>query len=241
MENHSLPQADSSVAPPIPPPDRPILEGPQLMGAITQTYGASIFFLRWGAHVIDYILLIFFVLGIGALAGRSSNDLAIIGLLVFVLGILSYYVLLEGFTGYTIGKFALRIKVVNQEGQPPGLWKSVIRSLIRIVETNPMLIGGLPAGISVLVSKKKQRFGDMAANTFVVKVKDLKNESKQLTTSFAIGFSLLALVIVACGIYGVSFYAKQDSLTGSFENKAFFNKALFANFVAIAVVETCVL
>lgn len=219
MEHQSLPQADSSLVFPPPQPDSSFPAGPKPMGDITQTYGASIFFRRWGAHVIDYILLISFLFGTFALLGRSSKDSsALVFLLVLTLGILGYYVLLEGLTGYTIGKFALRIKAVNERGRPPGVGKSILRSLIRIVETNPLLLGGLPAGISVLATKKKQRLGDLAANTFVVKVKDLDGESKKSVTLYAVVFATLALFSLLIGIFGIASIAKSSP-----EKKTFFS------------------
>ncbi|WP_432775297.1 RDD family protein [Brevibacillus gelatini] len=209
MENHPLPQTDSSLAPPLPQADSPLPAEPKRMGDITQTYGASIFFQRWAAHVIDYILLFSFLFGMFAFIGRADKaSSTLFFLLALTFGILGYYILLEGLTGYTIGKFALRIKAVNEHGRPPGIGKSILRSLLRIVETNPLLLGGLPAGISVLATKKKQRLGDLAANTFVVKVKDLEGESKKSVTLYAVIFAALALFSILIGIFGISYFAK---------------------------------
>lgn len=48
-------------------------------------------------------------------------------------------------------------------------WKaSLIRGGLRILEVNPLLLGGLPAGIAILSSERKQRIGDMIAGTVVV-------------------------------------------------------------------------
>nr|WP_246005744.1 RDD family protein [Brevibacillus gelatini] len=147
--------------------------------------------------------------GMFAFIGRADKaSSTLFFLLALTFGILGYYILLEGLTGYTIGKFALRIKAVNEHGRPPGIGKSILRSLLRIVETNPLLLGGLPAGISVLATKKKQRLGDLAANTFVVKVKDLEGESKKSVTLYAVIFAMLALFSILIGIFGISHFAK---------------------------------
>jgi uncharacterized RDD family membrane protein YckC len=37
-----------------------------------------------------------------------------------------------------------------------------------LVEANPLLLGGLPAGIAILASERNQRLGDLAAGTLVV-------------------------------------------------------------------------
>ncbi|MFS0556760.1 RDD family protein [Brevibacillus sp. 179-C9.3 HS] len=188
-----LPQQD-----PVPPPE------PRSIGDLSKSYDrATIFFTRWGAHILDYLLLICFTFGLFLFIDLADKDYVLFFVIVFVITIPSYYVVLEGLTGYTIGKFTCRIIAVNAEGRPPGLWKSFIRSLIRLFETNPFLIGGLPAGISVLASDKRQRLGDMAANTYVVKVKDLNNVSKKQTKVLAIIFSLTALFLVISAIFGV--------------------------------------
>jgi uncharacterized RDD family membrane protein YckC len=84
---------------------------------------------------------------------------------LFVLG---YYALLEGYLGQTLGKLAVGIKVVAEAtGQAPGIAAAAIRTLLRIVDG---LLGYTVAFITVLVSAKRQRLGDMAARTLVVRI-----------------------------------------------------------------------
>ena len=48
-------------------------------------------------------------------------------------------------------------------------WKAaLIRSALRLVEVNPLLLGGLPAGLVIIASERKQRIGDLLAGTLVV-------------------------------------------------------------------------
>lgn len=78
-----------------------------------------------------------------------------------------YYILLEGYLGQTIGKMLLGIKVVREDnGGVPGLAGATIRTLLRIVDG---ISSYLVAFITVLISGKNQRFGDMAAHTLVVR------------------------------------------------------------------------
>lgn len=156
---------------------------PDKMAVLSETYGASIFFRRWAAWMIDFILIVF---GYGGLVYFTAKKVSEVGtpnmglvVMLFLMGSFCYYLLLEGLTGYTLGKFVLRIQVVNGEGKPPGMVKSLIRTLIHLVDTNPLLFFGLPAGICVLVTPRKQRIGDMAANTYVVKVRDLGTVSRK--------------------------------------------------------------
>ncbi|WP_373228797.1 RDD family protein [Cohnella sp.] len=173
------------------------------MGSITSTYGPSIFFRRWAATVIDSIILMGLI-GLIAVSEDMGDDYLALAMLGWVIGFFSYYLLLEGLTGYTLGKFVLRIQAVNETGGVPGFVKSLIRSALRVVDTNPLLMGGLPAGIFVLVTKKKQRIGDMAAKTYVVKVRDLNTTSRRKTIILAVVFSLLACVSVVSAVLGIS-------------------------------------
>lgn len=78
-----------------------------------------------------------------------------------------YNVLFEVFNhGATPGKNALGLRVTNINGTPVGWSGSLIRNLIRVVDTLP---GCYAFGcISVLVSDRFQRLGDLAAGTVVV-------------------------------------------------------------------------
>lgn len=89
------------------------------------------------------------------------------------IAIILYFPLFEGLSGYTVGKYICRIKVINSEGKIPGIGRAVIRTLLRILEVNPALLGAIPAGVAILCSKTKQRFGDMLAHTYVVRVENL--------------------------------------------------------------------
>ncbi|HZG14082.1 MAG TPA: RDD family protein [Candidatus Bathyarchaeia archaeon] len=174
------------------------------MGALSATYGASIFFRRWAATVIDFILLIFFTGAIVYVDDRFGEQIANPFIACLFVGVICYYLLLEGFTGYTLGKFALRIRAVNQIGRPPGFVKALLRTFLRIIDTNPFLLGGVPAGICVLASRKKQRLGDMAAKTYVVKIKDL-DPAVRGNQGLLIGiFSVLAALSLVSAILCVS-------------------------------------
>jgi uncharacterized RDD family membrane protein YckC len=61
----------------------------------------------------------------------------------------------------------LGIKVVREDsGEVPGIGAAAIRSVPRIVDG---LLAYLVAFVTVLISGKNQRLGDMAAHTLVVR------------------------------------------------------------------------
>jgi len=137
---------------------------------ISASYDSSIVVRRWLGTVIDFVVLVaILVIPYYALGEELwGNTLVIWGLLIAL-----YYPLLEGLTGFTAGKVVARIKVVDEAGRVPGMKKALIRTLTRLVEVNPFLLGGIPAGIIVIVNKKRQRLGDIAAGTYVLKTSDL--------------------------------------------------------------------
>jgi uncharacterized RDD family membrane protein YckC len=123
-------------------------------------------FFRWLSTIIDYVSLTLFVVLL-ALIGKSAG-LAGPGVAVGIAGVLLYFPITEGLWGRGLGKLITGLVVVDRDGRPPGLWKATVRTLLRLVEINPFLIGGIPAAIAVGVSQHHQRLGDMAADTFVI-------------------------------------------------------------------------
>ncbi|MHA6795635.1 RDD family protein [Pseudonocardia bannensis] len=78
-----------------------------------------------------------------------------------------YYILMEGYLGQTGGKMLAGIRVVGERsGRPPGAAAATVRTVFRVVDG---LFGYLVAFIVVLASPRRQRLGDMAAHTLVVR------------------------------------------------------------------------
>ena len=86
--------------------------------------------------------------------------------LLFFLVVIAYYVVMEKVRGATLGKMAMGLKVVKQDGAALDWQASVVRNVLRIIDG---LFFYLVGAIVIWVSKGKQRLGDMAAHTLVVK------------------------------------------------------------------------
>jgi uncharacterized RDD family membrane protein YckC len=102
------------------------------------------------------------------LAAIVSADFALAARTVsyFVVTI-GYSILLEwSWRGQTIGKRALRIRVVDAEGFRLRPTQIVIRNLLRVVDLLPAFYA--VGGIFCAFSPKYQRLGDIAANTVVI-------------------------------------------------------------------------
>ncbi len=81
---------------------------------------------------------------------------------------LAYYVVMEALSGATLGKRAMGLKVVKEGGEPLDWQASIVRNILRIIDG---LFFYLVGAIAVWVSKRRQRLGDMAAHTLVVKAR----------------------------------------------------------------------
>jgi uncharacterized RDD family membrane protein YckC len=87
---------------------------------------------------------------------------------LFVLIYFAYFVVLEGLWSRTFGKFFQGLVVRKLDGSRCGWKAALIRGGLRVIEVNPLLMGGLPAGLVVISTERKQRIGDLLAGTLVV-------------------------------------------------------------------------
>jgi len=98
--------------------------------------------------------------------GLFITDLLCIAFLVFMF---LYFIFLEGLAGATLGKFIIGLRVIDTNGKKPGLLKSLLRNILRLIDSLPTLnILGI---ILIIITKENTRFGDMIAKTRVVKVR----------------------------------------------------------------------
>lgn len=123
------------------------------------------------ALIIDGFLVgvVMMILLFGVVGGALSSGNANVLLLAPIIGLAGslYWIVFEGLWGTTIGKKVIGLKVVDENGNEPGLVKSLIRNLLRIVDTLPQFyIVGI---ILIYVNDDNQRLGDMIGDTYVVR------------------------------------------------------------------------
>lgn len=119
------------------------------------------------AFLVDYVLSLILAIGVvvGLLALRLiSSEVAfvVIAFLVLIL----YYVIPEGLWGQTPGKAVFGVIVVGTDGSSIGLPKAFARNILRIIDGIGNYVVGL---VAILLTRRKQRVGDLAAGTVVVK------------------------------------------------------------------------
>jgi uncharacterized RDD family membrane protein YckC len=126
---------------------------------------------RWAGAWIDFIVLAaLFLVPVAALGEARATAGVVISLGLMLI----YFPITEGIWGRSLGKLITGMIVVDASGNPPGPVRAIVRTLLRLVEVNPFLAGGLPAGICVFATKHQQRLGDLAAGTYVVPLSDLR-------------------------------------------------------------------
>ncbi|GCE08600.1 RDD family protein [Dictyobacter aurantiacus] len=121
--------------------------------------------LRLVAVIIDGII-IGIITGILNFIFRGQPVLSSsFGGLIFFL----YYIIMEATSGSTLGKKALGLKVVREDGAPISWTESIIRNLLRIIDALPFAY--IVGAIIIATSSQKQRLGDKVAHTVVVKTR----------------------------------------------------------------------
>jgi len=107
------------------------------------------------------LLLIVLIAAVGA-------DGAIVLVPAAALTMLLYDVLFETLGGgRTIGKRMSGLRVVRSSGRPVDLVASMIRNVLRLVDGMPLSY--LPTIVSIVVTRRNQRLGDLAADTVVIR------------------------------------------------------------------------
>jgi len=92
-----------------------------------------------------------------------------IGVLLFFSFSIGYPMVLEWFwRGQTLGKRILRLRVVDADGLHLKPGQIVVRNVLRFIDMLPAFY--LVGGLSVFLSRKAQRLGDLAANTVVIRL-----------------------------------------------------------------------
>lgn len=119
--------------------------------------------------MIAWALMLVLSLSMMAFPGFASA----LGFVVWFLVDWGYMIVLESaWSGQTIGKRAMGLRVIQESGVRVGFYQSLLRNLARPVDRLPIFY--LVGGVSALFSESQQRLGDMLAGTIVVRERRLK-------------------------------------------------------------------
>ena len=123
------------------------------------------------AYAITVFYGIFSLLQLGNLIKNWDNWSRIAFIILFFIPIIFYSILLETiFEGQTFGKRLLKIKVVKIDGYQASFGDYLIRWLFRLIDI--FSNSGILALISIVITDKSQRLGDISAGTSVISLKN---------------------------------------------------------------------
>lgn len=142
--------------------------------------------LRARAYLIDFALRVMIMIGASIMLAVLMPLLPglAIGSLLLIMFLLEwgYTIGFEyAWKGQTPGKWAMGLRVIQENGQPLSWWGSGLRNLLRVADTLPLMyvfmddLGPFcllpvygPGLVTMLCSSKLQRLGDLAARTVVI-------------------------------------------------------------------------
>ncbi len=140
---------------------------------------------RFLACAIDHglqalaLVLVFIVLVFIASYGKLEEGFrdapkwvyAVLLVLVFLIQS-AYFVVFEWlWNGQTPGKLWLKLRVIREDGRPITFWEAGARNLLRIFDMMPGIFYSIGL-ISVFISPRDQRVGDLFAGTVVVRERE---------------------------------------------------------------------
>jgi uncharacterized RDD family membrane protein YckC len=144
---------------------------------------------RFLACMVDHLIQIFAVVlvlvAVGSILSLGSStpsastiekeaaDLPkwVIAIMIIVIFLLftSYFAFFEWlWNGQTPGKKLLRLRVIREDGRPITLWETIARNLLRLFDIMPLPFYSI-GFITVFLSSRDQRIGDLFAGTVVVR------------------------------------------------------------------------
>ncbi len=136
------------------------MERPQpQLGTQNETLGKRI--LAW---IVDAIIIAVITFAVSSVlwSDRVGSFIGSAGILSFV-----YFIYFEAEYGQTLGKKAMNVVVVKEDGSDCDWTASVIRNVARIIDGFAFYLVGM---IAILLTDNNQRLGDIVGDTIVVKV-----------------------------------------------------------------------
>ncbi|HEV8338267.1 MAG TPA: RDD family protein [bacterium] len=157
---------------------------------------------RFLAQLLDLVLAfsVFVFTGLTLAArvgGRTQGGFnlegwpALFALTLTALPVLAYFILTEWLFGATLGKVVAGIRVQRIGGRKLGLGAAIIRNALRAVDIVPFYIFG---ALLVMVTDRKQRLGDVAAGSVVVR--------RETPRAARIAALIAVLLLAAAGFIG---------------------------------------
>ena len=123
---------------------------------------------RIAAMLLDFLFMLSYIAIFAIIAGGFHYSWM---LLVVYLPVVFYSLISElSMNGQSWGKKILKIKVIKMDGTPTSFSSYFLRWIIQLVEVFAFF--GSLATITIILNRKGQRLGDIAANTTVIRLRN---------------------------------------------------------------------
>ena len=123
---------------------------------------------RIAAMLLDFLFMLSYIAIFAIIAGGFHYSWM---LLVVYLPVVFYSLISElSMNGQSWGKKILKIKVIKMDGTPTSFSSYFLRWITQLVEVFAFL--GSIATITIILNRKGQRLGDIAANTTVIRLRN---------------------------------------------------------------------
>jgi uncharacterized RDD family membrane protein YckC len=122
------------------------------------------------------------------------NNVGLMGMLFVLTGSIAYEILCESIYGSTVGKLALSMVVLKEDGTPCRFKAALIRSLAYLVDS---LFFGLIGYFAMQKTPQQQRHGDDWAHTIVCKRSAAPAASLRSGSKFVLALLLAAMADAA--------------------------------------------
>jgi uncharacterized RDD family membrane protein YckC len=120
-------------------------------------------------YLLDLLILTLYFIALIALIIQIKLEEGWVMILLFAVPYLFYSIVFEIFmNGQTPGKRAMNVQVVRVDGSPPTVGNYIVRWLFALLEFQ--LFSGVIAILTILITGKGQRLGDVVAGTSVIKL-----------------------------------------------------------------------
>jgi uncharacterized RDD family membrane protein YckC len=132
-------------------------------------------------HTLQIVILTVIIIAFSIIGDFSSLGYQVAeapkwikaALIIFIFLILSgYFVFFEWlWNGQTPGKRWLKLRVLREDGRPITFWEATVRNLLRTFDMMPAPFYSIGL-VSVFITERDQRVGDMVAGTVVVRERE---------------------------------------------------------------------
>jgi uncharacterized RDD family membrane protein YckC len=181
-------------------------------------------FLAVATDVVLCVIVLGALIGLEAALGGSRTLLLLTLIVGSFLALFAYWIAFEVWaSGRTPGKRLSGLRVLMASGQPVGFAPSAVRNLMRIVDIYATAM--IPGVVSIVLSKRNQRLGDLAGGTIVVRERRDRAVMAALTEQVTGRAGVDVTAVTAAELAAIrDFLARRDRLTA--ESRARVSRAL---------------